>query len=139
MVLQNTSSFKYRNADFVTGMTAESVRLSAKFTAGQAAVLPFAWNYYHDTNYMLSSADMLASLQNPLLAGGDGVILWGDPTTAQDASMAAYLNSTLGPLALQTVQASCVCAAKQCSAHGACTSTGCKCLPGYAGPSCAET
>jgi hypothetical protein len=50
--LGNNTQSRYTNADYVSGVTEETMRLKAKF-APTAAVIPYAWNYYHDVNYML--------------------------------------------------------------------------------------
>ena len=136
----NTSDWFSRNADYIAGMAEEAARLASTNAppGSQVPVRPFAWNYYHDGESLLLPADMAASINAPLPAGADGVVLWGSPTPDQNSEMTTYVNSTLGPLALEAVTTDCACAAVNCSGHGACTSpTACRCFPGYSGPRCA--
>ena len=128
-------------ASRVTNMAARVLSaLLVAAAASAAPVLPFAWNFYHDGHTLLSPSDMAVELAVPPQHGADGVVLWGAPTFYNETQpMLAYINATLGPLANATVAEACACAAQRCSAHGACTPQGgCRCLPGFSGPSCAS-
>jgi len=135
----NASRYFPHHAEYVANTTAEAVRLRDAHARPGTPVLPFAWNFYHDGRELLLAADMAMVLQAPSAAGADGVVLWGAPDFYNESAPAlAYLNSTLGPLARDAVTDSCACAAQRCSGHGACTPQGgCRCMPGFSGPSCA--
>ena len=133
----NSSAHFAHHADYVAATVAEASRLRDAH-APAAPVLPFAWNFYHDGHALLLPPDMATELAVPAQNGADGVILWGAPGYYNEsAPMLAYLNATLGPLARQTVTSVCACAAQRCSGHGSCAQQGgCRCLPGFSGPSC---
>jgi hypothetical protein len=135
----NASSFFPHHAAYVTAAVVEAARLRDRY-APTARVLPFAWNFYHDAHTLLLPPDMDTELATPPLYGADGVVLWGAPVYYNETLPAVeYLNATLGPLAKQTVDSVCGCAAQQCSGHGTCAAQGgCRCLPGFSGPSCAQ-
>jgi len=133
----NSSALLPHHREYVSSVTAEAARLRDAHTPA-APVLPFAWSFYHDGLTILTPADMAVELAEPPLSGADGVVLWGAAayynTTAQ---LEVFMNATLGPLAKQTVSSTCACAAQRCSGKGSCTPQGgCRCLPGFAGPSC---
>jgi hypothetical protein len=134
----NNSAALPHHEEYVAATVAEAARLRDAH-APAARVLPFAWNFYHDGRTLLLPADMAAELVVPPQRGADGVVLWGAPVFYNTTDeMVQYLNSTLGPLARQTVAGACACAAQRCSGHGACTPQGgCRCLPGFSGPACA--
>ena len=134
----NNSAALPHHEEYVAATVAEAARLRDAH-APAARVLPFAWNFYHDGRALLLPADMAAELVVPPQRGADGVVLWGAPVYYNTTDeMVQYLNSTLGPLARQTVAGACACAAQRCSGHGACTPQGgCRCLPGFSGPACA--
>jgi hypothetical protein len=136
----NTSAALPHHEEYVAATVAEALRLRDAH-APRARVLPFAWNFYHDGGTLLLPADMAAELAGPPQSGADGVILWGAPVYYnQTGPTLQYLKATLGPLARQTVAGACACAAQRCSGHGACTAQGgCRCLPGFSGPSCSGT
>jgi hypothetical protein len=132
----NSSEAFPHHAEYVAATVAEASRLRDAHTP-RAPVLPFAWNFYHDGHVLLLPTDMGIELAVPTQNGADGVILWGAPGFYNEtAPMLAYISATLGPLAEQTVASTCACAAQRCSGHGSCTQQGCRCLPGYSGPSC---
>lgn len=133
----NTSASFPHHTEYVAATVAEASRLRDAHTP-RAPVLPFAWNFYHDGHTLLLPPDMDIELAVPSVNGADGVVLWGAPGYYNESlPMLAYLNATLGPLAKQTVSTVCTCSAQRCTGHGSCTAQGgCRCLPGFSGPSC---
>ena len=137
--LQNYSWFNLSNADYISGVSEEAVRL-ANLYSPDAVVLPFGWNYYHDVNYTLSAADLGATFRNPADVGADGVIMWGNPSPSQISMMFQYLDDVMGPAAKAVVTEECLCSKQRCSGHGLCVaSKACKCAKGYAGTDCSST
>jgi hypothetical protein len=134
---ENASSFLPHHNEYVANVTAEAARLRDAHTPS-SPLLPFAWNFYHDGFTLLSPDDMAIELSVPSQNGADGVVLWGAPDFYNETQrMLAYVNSTLAPLANDTVSHVCACAAQRCNGNGACTPEGgCRCLPGFSGPSC---
>jgi hypothetical protein len=118
----NTSFWQYMTADYVSGTTEEAVRLAnatsklpiattphdASTATVTTSVRPFAWSFYHDGIAPLLPADLNSSLANPQAVGADGVVLWGAPASFNHVQLfAEYLNTTLGPLALQILAPGC--------------------------------
>lgn len=134
----NTSASFPHHQEFIASVTAEAARLRDAHTPS-SPVLPFTWSFYHDGHTILLPSDMEIELALPTLHGADGVILWGAPVFYNETQqMLTYLNATLGPLANKTVSDVCACASQRCSGKGSCTPQGgCRCLPGFSGPSCA--
>eukprot|EP00038_Savillea_parva_P009491 m.183874 g.183874 ORF g.183874 m.183874 type:complete len:412 (-) comp15961_c0_seq1:238-1473(-) len=130
-------AYTARNIDYVRGTTLEAMRLATK---GQP-VRPFAWSQYHDQSSMLEPTDLHIDLATPGDAGADSVVLWGAPESFKiQSKFDAYLNSTLGPMALEIKQQACACSQAMCSGHGECVnaSSACQCFEGYTGPNCTQ-
>jgi hyaluronoglucosaminidase len=103
----NQSSYSDTNADYLAGVTEEAVRLATNYGSPDIVVRPFIWSYYHDVDILLSPTDMHNALALPLSVGADGVVVWGSPSSSQDAEMMAYLDNTLGPFTQSVVTCAC--------------------------------
>ena len=127
---QGQGEWASRNKDAIYGAL-EQARHGNNFVGW--TVLPVLSARYADApTAELTGEDLNMVLAAVVQAGGNGLVLAGDPyadAPAKAGGFSAYLASTLGPAVRAAVTATCACAVESCSDGGVCVGM-------VAGPAC---